>query len=103
MMTSKSKQPNWEQSFKTQFFLFRNGFIAIFCCLIIAGCGNPEKEKLAHVARGREYLKQKRYAEARIEFRSALQIDRKLVAAQLGLGESAYALGHAQEAAEAYY
>ena len=75
---------------------------AIFCALITA-CSNPEKEKLAHVARGGEYLKEKRYAEARIEFRSALQIDKKLVAAHLGLGESALALGHAQEAAEAYY
>jgi len=75
---------------------------ALFCALITA-CGNPEKEKLAHVARGREYLKEKRYAEARIEFRSALQIDKKLTAAHLGLGESALAMGHAQEAAEAYY
>jgi tetratricopeptide (TPR) repeat protein len=81
--------------------------LAIFAPLLfgvfIAACGNPEKEKLAHVARGKEYLKEKRYAEARIEFRSALQIDRKLAGAQFGLGEAALALGHVQEAAEAYY
>ncbi len=76
--------------------------IVIFCALV-AACSNPEKEKLAHVTRGREYLKEKRYAEARIEFRSALQIDKKLAAAQFGLGEAALALGHVQEAAEAYY
>ncbi|MGH9937402.1 MAG: tetratricopeptide repeat protein [Blastocatellia bacterium] len=76
--------------------------IALLCSFITA-CNNPEKEKLAHVARGREYLKEKRYAEARIEFRSALQIDKKMVAAQFGLGEAALALGHVQEAAEAYY
>jgi tetratricopeptide (TPR) repeat protein len=76
--------------------------VTIFCALI-AACGNPEKEKLARLARGREYLKERRYAEARIEFRSALQIDKKLAAAQFGLGEAALALGHLQEAAEAYY
>jgi tetratricopeptide (TPR) repeat protein len=74
----------------------------VFCVLIVA-CGNPEKEKFAHIARGKEYLKQDRYAEARIEFRSALQIDRKMAAAHFGLGEAALALGHMQEAAEAYY
>jgi tetratricopeptide (TPR) repeat protein len=75
---------------------------ALFYALLLA-CGNPEKEKFAHVAKGREYLKEKRYAEARIEFRSALQIDKKLAAAQFGLGEAALALGQVQEAAEAYY
>src|SRR5262245_55450256 len=86
---------------------FRLRLIIIFAtalfCMVIAACSNPDKEKLAHVARGREYLKEKRYAEARIEFRSALQIDKKLAAAQFGLGEAALALGHVQEAAEAYY
>src|SRR5574341_87110 len=75
----------------------------ILFCILIAACGNPEKEKLAHVARGKEYLKQNRYAEARIEFRSALQIDNKMAVAPFGLGEAALALGHVQEAAEAYY
>jgi tetratricopeptide (TPR) repeat protein len=88
-------------------YRFRPSSIAIFTtilfCVLIAACGNPEKEKLAHVARGKEYLKQDRYAEARIEFRSALQIDRKMAAAHFGLGEAALALGHVQEAAEAYY
>lgn len=72
------------------------------CCLV-AACGDPGKEKLNHVARGQQYLQEKRYAEARIEFRSALQLDKKLAAAQFGLGEAALALGYVQEAAEAYY
>jgi tetratricopeptide (TPR) repeat protein len=74
-----------------------------FFIIAAASCGNPEKEKLAHVTRGQEYLKQQRYAEARIEFRSALQLDRKMAEAHFGLGEAALALGHVQEAAEAYY
>jgi tetratricopeptide (TPR) repeat protein len=88
-------------------YRFRPRSIAIFTtilfCVLTAACGNPEKEKFAHVARGKEYLKQNSYAEARIEFRSALQIDRKMAAAHFGLGEAALALGHVQEAAEAYY
>jgi tetratricopeptide (TPR) repeat protein len=76
---------------------------ALVLIAIAGGCSNPSKEKLAHVARGKEYLKENRYAEARIEFRSALQIDRKMADAQFGLGEAALSLGHIQEAAEAYY
>lgn len=71
--------------------------------LLAPACSSPEKEKLAHVARGKDYLAKKQYAEARIEFRSALKIDKKLGEAQFGLGESALALGYVQEAAEAYY
>ncbi len=82
--------------------LLRTTFLILYC-LLIASCSNPEQEKRAHVAKGNEYLKQKQYAEARIEFRSALQIDKRMASAQFGLGESALALGYVQEAAEAYY
>src|SRR5262245_5360760 len=78
-------------------------FATALCCALLVACSNPEKEKLMHLAKGRQYLKDKRYAEARIEFRSALQIDKKMAAAQFGLGEAAMALGQIQEAAEAYY
>jgi tetratricopeptide (TPR) repeat protein len=67
------------------------------------GCSSPEKEKLQHVARGKEYLAKKQFLEARLEFRSALKIDKKLGEAQFGLGEASLALGYVQEAAEAYY
>ncbi len=71
--------------------------------LLVLSCSSPEKEKLRHIAKGQEYLKEKRYAEARIEFRSALQIDRRLAEAYFGLGQAALPLGFIQEAAEAYY
>lgn len=76
-------------------------FLAI--CLFAVACGGPEKEKARHVAKGNHYLKEKKYAEARLEFRGALQIDKKMAAAQFGLGEAALALGYVQEAAESYY
>lgn len=75
----------------------------LLAALLAFACSSPEKEKLQHVARGKEYLTKKQFAEARIEFRSALKIDKKLVEAQFGLGEAALALGYVQEAAEAYY
>lgn len=71
--------------------------------LLISACSSPEKEKLQHVTRGKEYLANKQFAEARLEFRSALKIDKRLVEAQFGLGEASLALGYVQEAAEAYY
>lgn len=58
---------------------------------------------MRHLAKGNEYLKKKQYAEARIEFRNALQIDKKMADAQYGQGEAALALGFIQEAAESYY
>lgn len=86
---------------KTRFHRLFTALLLV--CLLLSACSNPEKEKLAHVAKGREYLKQKKFAEARIEFRSALQIDKRLTAAQFGLGEAALSLGYVQEAAEAFY
>jgi tetratricopeptide (TPR) repeat protein len=74
-----------------------------FFCLLVVSCGSPEKEKLRHLAKGKEYLKERLYAEARLEFRSALQIDKKLADAHFGVGEAALALGLVQEAAEGYY
>jgi tetratricopeptide (TPR) repeat protein len=75
----------------------------VFAAAFLSSCLSPEKEKLQHLARGKEYLNEKRYAEARIEFRSALKIDKKMADAQFGLGEAALALGYLQEAAEGYY
>lgn len=68
----------------------------------LSACQNPEHEKAAHLARGQQYLKEQLYAEARIEFRNALQRDRNLAPAHHGLGEASLALGNLQEAAEQF-
>ena len=75
---------------------------ALFATLTFTACQNPEQEKAAHLARGQQYLKDQQYAEARLEFRNALQRDRDLAAAHHGLGEASLALGSVQEAAEQY-
>src|SRR5678815_5523323 len=66
----------------------------VFLCLLsllpvfLTGCSNPEKAKAAHLARGEAYLKESKFQEASLEFRSALQIDDKLGAAHWGLARS---------------
>ena len=55
---------------------------------LLAGCSNPEKSKLAHVERGEAYLKDKRYEEASLEFRNALQIDDQMASAYWGLARA---------------
>jgi len=83
-------------------------FIYIACLLVVlpailSGCSGAEARIDRHVERGNGYLSRGRYPEARIEFRSALQIDRKNSAAQYGLGRAALSMGYLQEASEAFY
>jgi tetratricopeptide (TPR) repeat protein len=101
-VSRRSAAKNQRLNSQSAFGIFCLTFIIVFSSLISA-CNSPEKEKLQHIARGKEYLSKKQFAEARLEFRSALKIDKKLGEAQFGLGEAALALGYVQEAAEAYY
>lgn len=64
---------------------------------------DPQKAKLKHVEKGKQYLKEKHYAEARIEFRNALLIDKNLADANFGLAEADLELGNLQEAFEAFH
>jgi tetratricopeptide (TPR) repeat protein len=72
------------------------------CCGLLAACKeDPQKAKLKHVERGRQYLKEKKYAEARIEFRNALVIDKKMADAFYGLSEASLGMNNVQEAFDA--
>ena len=67
--------------------------IRVFCLLLaavisLAGCSNPEKSKVEHVAKGEAYLKDSKFQEASLEFRNAIQIDDKLAAAHWGLARA---------------
>ena len=66
---------------------------SLLCLLLLAvmalsGCANPEKAKAQHVKNGDAYLKEEKYQEASLEFRSAIQIDEKLAAAHWGLARA---------------
>src|SRR5215212_409411 len=71
----------------------------LLACLVLlaAGCSNPEKAKAEHVARGEAFLKERRWQEASIEFRNAIQIDENLAAAHWGLAQAFEQLGRGSE------
>ena len=71
----------------------------LLACLVAlaAGCSNPEKAKAEHVARGEAFLKERRWQEASLEFRNAIQIDENLAAAHWGLAQSYEQLGRGGE------
>src|SRR5204863_590453 len=74
--------------------------IPIVAALLIGACTTPEKAKAQHVARGQALLKDKKFQEAALEFRSALQIDDKLGDAHWGLASAYEGLQRYQEAFE---
>jgi len=61
--------------------------VAAFAFAAIA-CSNPEKAKAEHVQRGEAYLTEKKFQEASLEFRNAVQIDDKLAQAHWGLARA---------------
>lgn len=62
--------------------------LVLLVVLGLSGCSNPEKAKAEHVKRGEAYLKDEKFQEASLEFRSALQIDANMAAAHWGLARS---------------
>lgn len=70
----------------------------IAAALLLGACTTPEKAKAQHVARGQALLKEKKFQEASLEFRSALQIDDKLADAHWGLANAYEGLQRYQEA-----
>ncbi|HEX8558571.1 MAG TPA: tetratricopeptide repeat protein [Pyrinomonadaceae bacterium] len=71
----------------------------LLACLVAlaAGCSNPEKAKAEHVSRGEAFLKERRWQEASLEFRNAIQIDDNLAAAHWGLAQAYEQLGRSSE------
>ncbi len=71
----------------------------LLACLVAfaTACSNPEKAKAEHVARGEAFLKERRWQEASLEFRNAIQIDDKLAAAHWGLAQAYEQLGRGGE------
>jgi tetratricopeptide (TPR) repeat protein len=63
-------------------------FIVAAIALATLACANPEKAKAEHVQRGEAYLTEKKYQEASLEFRNAVQIDDRLAQAHWGLARA---------------
>jgi tetratricopeptide (TPR) repeat protein len=78
---------------------------AFICVLLVAvlafsGCKNAEAAKAEHLKRGDQYLKEKKFQEASIEFRNAIQIDDKLASAHWGLVQAFEGLQRYSEAVQ---
>lgn len=74
--------------------------LVVAAVLLMASCTTPEKAKAQHVARGQALLKDKKFQEASLEFRNALQIDENLADAHWGLANAYEGLQRYQEAFE---
>lgn len=74
--------------------------LACLVALAAVACSNPEQAKAEHLQRGEQFLKERRWHEATLEFRSALQIDDNLADAHWGLARAYEELGRAGEAIE---
>lgn len=83
------------------FRLLLLSLLALSCLLVQACKEDPEKAKLKHLTKGKQYLQEKKFNEARIEFRNALAIDKKSAEATYGLAEAALGLNNVQEAYDA--
>jgi len=70
-------------------YLYPTLLCVLFAAILsLAGCTSPEKAKAEHVNKGEAYLKDSKFQEATLEFRSALQIDGNLAAAHWGLARA---------------
>jgi tetratricopeptide (TPR) repeat protein len=56
--------------------------------LALSGCKNKEASKAEYVKRGEAFLKDKKFQEASIEFRNAIQVDDRLASAHWGLAQA---------------
>src|SRR5437868_11463684 len=62
--------------------------LSILLALGLAACSNPAKAKAEHLRRGEQYLKDKKYPEAALEFRNAIQLDDRSADAHWGLAQA---------------
>ena len=83
---------------RAKFYVLPLSIFLIAAALMLGACTTPEKAKAQHVARGQALLKDKKFQEAVLEFRSALQIDEKLADAHWGLANAYEGLQRYQEA-----
>src|SRR5437762_1286264 len=74
--------------------------LLIAIALILGACTTPEQSKAQHLSRGQALLKDKKFQEAALEFRSALQVDDKFAEAHWGLANAYEGLQRYQEAFE---
>ncbi|HEX8163290.1 MAG TPA: tetratricopeptide repeat protein [Pyrinomonadaceae bacterium] len=83
----------------------RRGFLPfLLAALALLGgataCSDPEKAKAEHLSRGDAYLKEKKFQDAALEFRNAVQIDDRAAQAHWGLARAYEGASQFQQAFE---
>jgi tetratricopeptide (TPR) repeat protein len=81
--------------------------IVLSCALLLGiaastGCGSPQSREARYLQRGEQYLHDRNYDKAGVEFRNALQIDPRSIKARMALGHVAEKLDNPREAAGQY-
>ena len=61
----------------------KSAIFSILCALVLTGCG---RNAASYVAKGNKYLAEKKYDDAMLQFRKAVQLDRKNGEAYYGMG-----------------
>ncbi|HYO63119.1 MAG TPA: tetratricopeptide repeat protein [Pyrinomonadaceae bacterium] len=75
--------------------------LLVVAALAASSCTNPEQAKADYLRRGEAFLKEKKFQEATIEFRNAIQIDERLAPAYWGLAQAYEGLQRGNEAFDA--
>jgi putative PEP-CTERM system TPR-repeat lipoprotein len=85
------------------FSLYRHLIAGLCAASLLAGCaGNPDVRKLEYLQKGKAYAAQKKYPEATIEFKKAIQQDVRFAEAYFELGQAFAASGDLRNALPAY-
>lgn len=69
---------------------------------VVVSCASKEEKKASHLQKGKAYFEKGEYKAAEIEFKNAIQIDPKDIAANLQLGETYMKIGDPQRAFRQY-
>jgi tetratricopeptide (TPR) repeat protein len=77
-----------QQECTRRVFVLARFVIILVAALGLISCKSAETSKAEHVQRGEAFLKEKKFQEATLEFRNAIQIDDRLAQAHWGLAQA---------------
>ena len=79
-----------------------SGTLAALLAITLTGCSNPEADKKRYVESGDQFVAQKKYQEAIVEYRNAIRADNRFGEAHYKLAEAYTAVNDTRNAARQY-
>ena len=76
--------------------------ILLLCATIFTGCASEEEKKLSHFKKGQAYFEKGEYKAALLEYKNAVKIDPRFIAANLEMAKTQVSLGDAGGAYKSY-